>query len=89
MDQQAVLSRMKAYFEGNCPAETLDRFEDVKATELFQESIDVLNFLFYLEDEFGPKIDATQVGPAMANKTFAELSVELTRVLNDEPRAKL
>jgi hypothetical protein len=88
MDQSTVLSRMKAYFEGSAPRETLDRFGEVKATELFQESIDVLNFLFYLEDEFGPKIDATQVGPAMANKTFAELSAELTRVLNDEPRAK-
>jgi hypothetical protein len=67
MDQSTVLSRMKAYFEGSAPRETLDRFGEVKATELFQESIDVLNFLFYLEDEFGPMIDATEVGPAMAN----------------------
>jgi acyl carrier protein len=87
MDQATVLQRMKAYFEGTAPRETLDRFEDVKAMELFEESIDVLNFLFYLEDEFGPKIDATQVGPAMATRTFAELSAELTRLLNDEPRA--
>jgi hypothetical protein len=79
---------MKAYFEGTAPQETLDRFGETKATELFQESIDVLNFLFYLEDELGPKIDVTKVGPAMANKTFAELSEELTRLLNDEPRIK-
>jgi hypothetical protein len=88
MDQATVLDRMKAYFVDAVPQETLERFAEVKATELFQESIDVLNFLFYLEDEFGPKIDVTHVGPALANKTFAELSVELTRILNDEPRTK-
>ncbi len=88
MDQAAVLSKMKAFFEETQPAEKLDHFADTKATEFFQESIDVLNFLFYLEDEFGGKIDATQVGPAMANKTFAELSAELCRLLNDEQRAK-
>lgn len=74
---------MKANFEGSVPSEKLERFADVKATELFEESIDVINFLFYLEDELGPKIDASQVGPSMANMTFGQLAAELSRVLNE------
>lgn len=84
MDQATVLSVMKANFEGSAPPEKLERFAETKATDMFDESIDVINFLFYLEDELGPKIDASQIGPAMANMTFNELAAELARVLNNE-----
>jgi acyl carrier protein len=85
VDQPTVLNIMKANFETSASPEQLENFANVKATELFEESIDVINFLFYLEDELGPKIDASQIGPAMANKTFGELATELCRVLNDQP----
>jgi hypothetical protein len=79
---------MKADFEKTAPSEKLENFANVKATELFDESIDVINFLFYLEDELGPKIDASQIGPAMANMTFGELAAELCRVLNEQETSK-
>lgn len=84
MDQPTVLSRMKAHFDGQAPADQLARFADVKAMEMFEESIDVVNFLFYLEDELGPKIDASRIGPAMANMTFGELAGKLSELINDE-----
>ena len=87
MDQATVLSKMKANFEGQAPPELLDRFADVKAMEMFEESIDVVNFLFYLEDELGPKIDASKIGPAMANMTFGELAAKLSQLINDEKSA--
>lgn len=83
MDQATVLGVMKANFEGAVPPEKLERFADMKAMELFEESIDVINFLFYLEDELGPKVDASQVGPSMANMTFGELAAKLSQVLNE------
>ena len=82
MDQATVLSIMKANFEDSASPEKLENFANVKATEMFEESIDVINFLFYLEDELGPKIDASQIGPAMANMTFGQLATELCQVLN-------
>ncbi len=88
MDQATVLGIMKADFERTAPPEKLADFANVKATELFDESIDVINFLFYLEDELGPKIDASQIGPAMANMTFGELATELCRVLNEQEPGK-
>ena len=88
MDQSTILSVMKANFDGQVPPEKLEHFADTRAADLFEESIDVINFLFYLEDELGPKIDASQVGPAMASMTFGELATELCRVLNDEKPTK-
>jgi acyl carrier protein len=87
VDPDAVLSTMKANFEGSVPPEKLQHFAETKAVDLFEESIDVINFLFYLEDELGPKIDASQIGPAMANMTFGELATELCRVLNKDEAA--
>ena len=84
MDQPTVLSRMKAHFEGQSPPEVLERFADVRAMDMFAESIDVVNFLFYLEDELGPRIDASKIGPAMANMTFDELATKLCQLINEE-----
>jgi hypothetical protein len=82
MDQAEVVQVMRAHFEGGTyePAE-LEGFADKKATELLTESIDVVEFLMYLEDHLGPGVDASKVGPAMANMTFGELAAELSRRL--------
>ena len=80
---------MKAHFEGQSSPEVLDRFAATRAMEMFEESIDVVNFLFYLEDELGPKIDASRVGPAMANMTFSELAERLTDLINGKESGRL
>ena len=84
MDQPTVLRTMKAHFEETHPPEKLENFASVKAMELFDESIDVVNFLFYLEDELGSRVDISQIGPAMANMTFGELATKLASVLDDQ-----
>ncbi|HEX6963131.1 MAG TPA: hypothetical protein VF175_14775 [Lacipirellula sp.] len=83
MTREEVLERMKAHFEGTYEPAELEGFADKKATELLTESIDVVEFLMYLEDQLGPGVDASQVGPAMANMTFGELADELARRLNE------
>jgi hypothetical protein len=87
MNQATVLDRMKAHFEGQTPPAGLDRFAETRAMEMFAESIDVVNFLFYLEDELGPTIDASRIGPAMANMTFGELAAKLAELINDQSPA--
>lgn len=84
MDQATVLERMRAHFEGQSPPHDLERFAETRAMDMFAESIDVVNFLFYLEDELGPTIEATRIGPAMANMTFAELSSKLCDLINEK-----
>ena len=76
MDQATVLGKMKAFFADKEPPEALEHFADVKATDLLTESFDVIEFLMYLEDELHVKIDANQVGPALAHMTFGELATK-------------
>jgi hypothetical protein len=86
VDQATVLDKMKAFFDGNYSPEELEGFVDKRATELLEESIEVVEFLMYLEDSLGSRVDATQAGPAMANMTFGELAEKLCRMLDDEEK---
>jgi acyl carrier protein len=75
---------MRTFFADKEPPEALENFADVKATDLLTESIDVIEFLMYLEDELHAKIDANQVGPALAHMTFGELASKLGDGLNEQ-----
>ena len=84
MDQSAILNQMQAFFVDKCEPEVLERFADTPATDLLEESIDVVEFIVYLEDELGSRIDANKVGPALANMTFAQLAAEVHGQLKNE-----
>jgi acyl carrier protein len=78
---------MKAFFADKTEPEVLERFADTPATELLEESIDVVEFIVYLEDELGTRIDANKVGPALANMNFGQVAGELAKLVNKEPGA--
>jgi acyl carrier protein len=87
VDQSTVLSQMKTFFEDKAEPEILARFAETPSTELLEESIDVVEFIVYLEDELHIKIDANKLGPAVANMTFGELAAELCRLQSDKQSA--
>jgi acyl carrier protein len=85
VDQQTILQKMKAHFEHDAAPDVLERFADTPATELLTESIDVVEFIVYLEDELGTRLDANQVGPALTNMTFGQLAAEVAKHVNRPP----
>lgn len=79
MDPNAILEVMKGYFAGKAPQETLDNFAEVSPRELLKESLDVVDFLVYLEEESGREIDVQALGEALLNMNFRELAEEVSR----------
>lgn len=84
MQPNDILETMKAYFAGKQPAEVLESFPSQSPKALLQESLDVVDFVVYLEEELGREIDINQLGEAIVNKNFGELSVEVSRLLAEE-----
>lgn len=84
MQPNEILETMKAYFAGKQPAEVMDSFSEQSPRALLQESLDVVDFVVYLEEELGREIDINQLGEAILNKNFGELSHEVSRLLADE-----
>jgi acyl carrier protein len=76
-----ILSLMKSFFEGKQPPEILEGFAEQKPVTLLKESLDVVDFVVYLEEELGREIDMQQVGAALASLTFGELAEQVSAML--------
>ena len=81
MTPDEVLNLMKAYFADKQPAEVLDTFAEQRPKALLTQSLDVVDFVVYLEEELDREIDIQQLGEAIISKNFGELSVEVSRIL--------
>ena len=81
MTPDEVLNLMKAYFADKQPAEVLDTFAEQRPKALLTQSLDVVDFVVYLEEELEREIDIQQLGEAIISKNFGELSVEVSRIL--------
>jgi len=78
----AILGLMKSYFVQRQPplsAELLEQFPTQSPRELLKESLDVVDFLVYLEEELDRDIDVNQLGEALLYKNFG------ARMLDEEP----
>jgi hypothetical protein len=74
MNQQAILEAMKSYFSAKQPPEALQSFATIKPQALMPDSMDVVNFIVYLENAFNFHIDINQIGPALIDKNFGEVA---------------
>jgi len=81
MEPNAVLERMRAYFERKQPPEVLATFGTQSPKALLPDSLDVVDFILYLEEVTGCEIDINEVGEALMNKNFDELADEVSRRL--------
>jgi acyl carrier protein len=85
VESAAVLDLMKAYFADRQP-EPVATFSEQSPRELLKESLDVVDFVVYLEEQLDREIDIHQLGEALLNKNFGELSEEVSRMLATEGR---
>ena len=81
MEPNAVLKMMKRYFEGRQPEEVLASFETTSPRSLLTESLDVVDFIVYLEEELGREIDIQKLGQALFHMNFEQLAGEVSRLL--------
>ena len=81
MDTELILEKMKTYFAGKLSEEELATFAEQAPRTILKESLDVVDFLVYLEDELGREIDINELGDPILNKNFGELAQEVSRML--------
>jgi acyl carrier protein len=81
VEPDTLLQTMRSYFEGKQPPEVIENFGDQQPRALLKESLDLVEFVVYLEEELGREIDMDPLGEALMNKNFRELSVEVSRLM--------
>jgi len=84
VDSELALSVMKGYFADRQPAEALAAFPELSPRDLLKESLDIVDFIAYVEEELGCEIDIAQLGVALLNMNFGELAVDLSRLVVEQ-----
>ncbi|MBM3947036.1 MAG: hypothetical protein FJ315_06525 [SAR202 cluster bacterium] len=79
MTAEQVLEVMRAYFEeaGTPPGVNLANFGALSPRLLLTESLDVVTFLVYLEEELEREFPLQEMGEASLNQTFAEMAAQI------------
>ena len=83
MDSTAVLEMMKGYFTDRLSPEELAAFSELSPRGVLKESLDVVDFLVYLEEQLEREIDINQIGEAVLSDSFGALSDEVSRLLGE------
>jgi len=87
MEPQPILEMMRRFFaekDPPVPPHVMESFPEQSPSALLKESLDVVDFIVYLEEELGRPIDVSQLGGAMMDSNFGELSVEVSRMLSED-----
>jgi acyl carrier protein len=83
VEQEQILSLMKAYFADQFGPELVENFESLRASQLIEDSVDAITFVMYLEDKTDRDIPLAKLGPAITGLTFQELATELCQLVNE------
>lgn len=83
MTGELVLERMAAFFADRQPEAVMAEFATLSPRTLLQESLDVVDFVVYLEEELGVEIPLQKLGEALYNKNFGELAAEVARLASE------
>ena len=89
MDADRIMALMQKFFSEKKSVESVENLPTQPVTSLLTDSLDVVDFLMFLEDELQLKteIDLTQFGPSLMNRNFGELAAEISRWLTENQAA--
>ena len=62
IDREAVLEAINEFFAENFPNVPRDHIETLKASEVIQQSLDLVEFVLHLEEKLGLEININTLG---------------------------
>jgi acyl carrier protein len=83
IDRKAVLEAMVEFFAENFPNVPRDNIEGMKASDVIQQSLDLVEFVLHLEEKLGLEININTLGEKLITKTFGELADDLVTIGNE------
>jgi acyl carrier protein len=82
LDRKAVLDAMAEFISENFPSIPKEKLESLKAGEVIQQSLDLVEFVLHLEERLGIEININTLGEKLITKTFGELADDLVSIGN-------
>jgi acyl carrier protein len=80
IERKAVLEAIAEFFAENFPNVPRDKIEGMKASDVIQQSLDLVEFVLHLEEKLGLEININTLGEKLVTKTFGELADDLVMI---------
>jgi acyl carrier protein len=80
VDRKAVLEAMAEFFAENFPNIPRDNMEAMRASDVIQQSLDLVEFVLHLEEKLGIEININTLGEKLITRTFGELADDLVLI---------
>jgi acyl carrier protein len=77
IDRQAVLDAIREFVTVHFPAITIDRLETLRAGDVIQQSLELVELVLHLEEELGIEININELGENLVVQNFGVLADEL------------
>jgi acyl carrier protein len=79
IDRQAVLDAIREFVTAHFPAITVDRLETLRAGDVIQQSLELVELVLHLEEELGIEININELGENLVVQNFGVLADELVK----------
>jgi acyl carrier protein len=79
IDRQAVLDAIREFVTVHFPAITIDRLETLRAGDVIQQSLELVELVLHLEEELGIEININELGENLVVQNFGVLADELVK----------
>ena len=80
IDRQAVLDAIKEFVAAHFRTVPVDRLETLRAGDVIQQSLELVELVLHLEDRLGIEININEIGENLIVQNFGELADELVRI---------
>ena len=79
IDRQAVLDAIRQFVTAHFPAVPVDRLETLRASDVIQQSLELVELVLHLEEKLGIEININELGENLVVQNFGDLANELVR----------
>jgi acyl carrier protein len=79
IDRQGVLDAIREFVTAHFPAITVDRLETLRAGDVIQQSLELVELVLHLEEKLGIEININELGENLVVQNFGVLADELVK----------
>ena len=79
IDRQAVLEAIREFVAAHFPTISVDRLETLRAGDVIQQSLELVELVLHLEEKLGIEININELGENLVVQKFGALADELGR----------
>ncbi len=79
IDRQAVLDAIREFVAAHFPTISVDRLEILRAGDVIQQSLELVELVLHLEEKLGIEININEIGENLIVQNFGSLADELVK----------